>query len=214
MTLPWPRIHSALFLAWAAEARASELNDPEAMALATVDENGLPDIRMVLMKGFDDQEIVFYTNAESAKGREIASTPKAAVLFHWKSLRRQIRIRGSVSSVSDAEADAYFGSRHRSSRIGAWASAQSRPLDSRATLEEAGRRLRCKVPRSGRAAPSLLEGFSHCANRLRVLEGRRAPAARSYRLHARRHRLVQAAALSVTALHLLRVNLFTAERVR
>lgn len=126
-----------LFQAWTAEARASEINDAEAMALATVDPDGLPDVRMVLLKGFDERGVVFYTNADSTKGRELAATPKAAVLFHWKSLRRQIRVRGAVSPVSDAEADAYYASRPRASRIGAWASAQSRPLDSRATLEKA-----------------------------------------------------------------------------
>lgn len=129
-----------LFSVWLDEARRTEINDPEAMALATVDSDGLPDVRMVLMKGFDAGGIVFYTNRESAKGRELAATPKAAALFHWKSLRRQVRIRGPVSGVSDGEADAYFATRHRSSQIGAWASAQSRPLSDRATLEAAADR--------------------------------------------------------------------------
>ncbi len=148
-----------LFQNWTAEARAKELNDPEAMALATVDENGLPDVRMVLMKGFDARGVVFYTNAESAKGREIAATPKAAVLFHWKSLRRQIRIRGAVSVVTDAEADAYFNSRHRQSRIGAWASQQSRPLDSRKTMEDAAASFDQKFPGEDVPRPAYWKGF-------------------------------------------------------
>jgi pyridoxamine 5'-phosphate oxidase len=127
----------ALVDAWLAEAGKSEPNDPNAMALATVDADGLPDVRMVLLKGFDARGFVFYTNEESAKGRQLAAAPKAAALFHWKSLRRQIRLRGAVTLVSDEEADAYFASRPRASRIGAWASAQSRPLESRLSLEMA-----------------------------------------------------------------------------
>jgi pyridoxamine 5'-phosphate oxidase len=127
----------ALFAAWFADAVASEPNDPNAMALSTVDENGLPDVRMVLMKGYDPDGFVFYTNTESAKGRELAAVPKAAAAFHWKSLRRQVRLRGPAERVSDAEADAYFASRPRDSRIGAWASKQSRPLESRFALEKA-----------------------------------------------------------------------------
>ena len=127
----------ALFASWFAEAEASEPNDPNAMALSTVDETGLPDVRMVLMKGFDSEGFVFYTNTESAKGRELAAVPKAAAVFHWKSLRRQVRLRGPAERVSEAEADAYFASRPRDSRIGAWASKQSRPLESRFALEKA-----------------------------------------------------------------------------
>jgi pyridoxamine 5'-phosphate oxidase len=107
------------------------------MALATVDESGLPDARMVLLKDWSESGFVFYTNAESAKGRQLAATMKAAALFHWKSLRRQVRLRGPVELVSDAESDAYFASRPRDSRIGAWASRQSRPLESRFALEKA-----------------------------------------------------------------------------
>jgi pyridoxamine 5'-phosphate oxidase len=130
----------ALFHAWMAEAEASEPNDPNAMALATVDDAGLPDVRTVLLKGVDDASspergFVFYTNFESAKGRELLATPKAALLFHWKSLGRQIRVRGAVTLVSHQEADAYFASRPPMSRIGAWASQQSRPLSSREVLE-------------------------------------------------------------------------------
>lgn len=127
----------ALFRAWFAEAQASEINDPNGMALATADAAGLPDLRMVLMKEFDARGIVFYTNGESAKGRQLAENAQAAILFHWKSLRRQIRLRGPVEWVSEAESDAYFASRPRDSRIGAWASKQSRPLESRFALEKA-----------------------------------------------------------------------------
>lgn len=125
----------ALFDAWYKEAESAEINDPNAVALATTDRDGMPSARMVLLKGADARGFVFYTNLESRKGRELAATPKAALLFHWKSLRRQVRVQGAVSAVSDAEADAYFASRPRASRIGAWASAQSRPLESRFALE-------------------------------------------------------------------------------
>jgi pyridoxamine 5'-phosphate oxidase len=126
-----------LFKLWLEEARTTEVNDPEAMTLATVDADGLPDARMVLCKGVDERGIVFYTNIESAKGRELKGQPRAAALFHWKSLRRQARFRGAVSEVTVSESDAYFASRPRGSQIGAWASAQSRPLASRADLEAA-----------------------------------------------------------------------------
>lgn len=126
-----------LFSAWMAEAEKAELNDPNAMALASSDSDGLPNVRMVLLKGFDQRGFVFYTNTESHKGGEVGASMKAALLFHWKSLRRQVRVRGPVEMVSDAEADAYFQSRPRDSRIGAWASQQSRPLESRVALEEA-----------------------------------------------------------------------------
>jgi pyridoxamine 5'-phosphate oxidase len=127
----------ALFEAWFAEASEREVNDPNAMTLATVDPDGLPDARMVLLKGLEPGGFVFYTNSESAKGAELTYNMKAALVFHWKSLRRQVRIRGPVALVSDAEADAYFASRPRDSRIGAWASKQSRPLESRFALEKA-----------------------------------------------------------------------------
>jgi pyridoxamine 5'-phosphate oxidase len=126
-----------LFESWLKDATSREPNDPNAMALATVDTDGLPNVRMVLLKGFDPAGFVFYTNLESQKGGELAATGKAALLFHWKSLRRQVRVRGPVTPVSDAEADAYFASRPRGSRIGAWASRQSRPLESRFALEKA-----------------------------------------------------------------------------
>lgn len=124
-----------LFAEWFAEARASEPNDPEGMALATADASGRPSVRMVLLKGHDPDGFVFYTNEESAKAEQLASNPRAALLFHWKSLRRQVRVEGRVEQVSDAQADDYFASRARDSQLGAWASDQSRPLDSRATFE-------------------------------------------------------------------------------
>jgi pyridoxamine 5'-phosphate oxidase len=125
----------ALFAEWLKDAEKSEPNDPNAMTLATVDEEGLPNARMVLLKDFDALGFVFYTNYESQKGQEIQATMKAALVFHWKSLRRQVRVRGIVEKVTAAEADAYFNSRPRDSRIGAWASAQSRPLEGRFALE-------------------------------------------------------------------------------
>lgn len=130
----------ALFETWLAAAQKSEINDPNAMAIASVDEDGLPNVRMVLLKGLDaadvpDRGFVFYTNFEGTKGRELLAHPKAALVFHWKSLERQVRVRGKVSVVSDAEADAYYASRPRLSRIGAWASDQSRPLEGRFALE-------------------------------------------------------------------------------
>ncbi|MDL2401092.1 pyridoxamine 5'-phosphate oxidase [Rhizobium mayense] len=126
-----------LFASWLREAEATEPNDPNAVALATVDKDGLPNVRMVLLKGFDSDGFVFYTNFESQKGQEILSQKKAAMCFHWKSLRRQVRLRGLVEVVSDKEADEYFKTRARGSRIGAWASKQSRPLEGRFALEKA-----------------------------------------------------------------------------
>ncbi|NVJ98284.1 MAG: pyridoxamine 5'-phosphate oxidase [Alphaproteobacteria bacterium] len=122
---------------WIAEATASEANDPTAMALATSTPDGFPSVRMVLMKGCDAEGIVFYTNLDSRKGNELAENPKAAILFHWKTLRRQIRIEGEVEAVSAEEADAYFASRPRASRIGAWASKQSREMQGRFEFEAA-----------------------------------------------------------------------------
>ncbi|WP_299654533.1 pyridoxamine 5'-phosphate oxidase [Methylobacterium sp.] len=131
-TDPW-----GLFGTWMAEAEAKELNDPNAMALATAGADGLPDVRVVLLKGVDARGFVFYTNVESAKGDELRENPQAALVLHWKSLRRQVRARGPVTRVTPEEADAYFASRARNSRIGAHASRQSRPLADRATLEQA-----------------------------------------------------------------------------
>jgi pyridoxamine 5'-phosphate oxidase len=126
-----------VFKLWLEEASATEINDPEAMTIATVDGDGLPDARMVLCKGVDARGIVFYTNIESAKGSELRGQPRAAALFHWKSLRRQARFRGPIAQVTAAESDAYFASRPRGSQIGAWASQQSRPLTARGDLEAA-----------------------------------------------------------------------------
>lgn len=125
----------ALFCEWLEAAKAREPNDANAVALATADADGLPDCRMVLLKDADARGFTFYSNTGSAKGRQLAANPQAALLFHWKSLRRQVRVRGPVEPVSAAEADAYFASRARESRIGAWASEQSRPLEGRFALE-------------------------------------------------------------------------------
>ncbi len=125
----------ALFDAWYVEAKTSEVNDPNAVALATADEDGRPSVRMVLLKGHGPDGFLIYTNRESRKAGDLAANPNAALLFHWKSLRRQIRIEGAVELATDAESDAYFASRGRDSQLGAWASEQSRPLDTRATFE-------------------------------------------------------------------------------
>lgn len=125
-----------LFRDWFAQARETEINDSNAVALATADAEARPSLRMVLLKGFDERGFVFYTNRESRKAGELAANPHAALLFHWKSLRRQVRIEGRVSLASDEESDAYFASRSRDSQLGAWASDQSQPLDRRETFEQ------------------------------------------------------------------------------
>lgn len=170
----------SLFDEWFADARASEPDLPEAMSVATADASGRPSSRMVLLKAHGPDGFVFYTHAGSAKGRQLAENPRAALLFHWKSLGRQVRIEGSVEPVGDAEADAYFASRARDSQLGAWASEQSRPLDSQATferrIEEAKQRFAGQdVPRppdwSGyRVVPERIEFWTE----------------RPYRLHERR----------------------------
>jgi len=126
----------ALFTDWMAEARASELNDSNAMSLATVDGEGFPDVRMVLLKGIDERGFAFYTNEDSQKGQQLKVSGKAALCFHWKSIRRQIRVRGHVVAIKGQEADDYFRSRARGSQLGAWSSDQSRPVDSRDVLEQ------------------------------------------------------------------------------
>src|SRR5712692_7291312 len=126
-----------LFSVWFEEAAKSEPRDPTAMSLATIDAEGLPNVRMVLMKGFDERGFVFYTNTESQKGRELDESRKGALLFHWKSSNRQVRLRGPVERVADTDADAYFATRPRLAQIGAWASKQSEPLESRLALEKA-----------------------------------------------------------------------------
>jgi pyridoxamine 5'-phosphate oxidase len=154
----------ALFAGWLRDAEVGEPNDPNAMALATVDADGLPNVRMVLLKGVDGADathrgFVFYTNLESAKGVELLTAHKAALCFHWKSLRRQVRVRGLVSAVDDAEADAYFASRARGSRLGAWASAQSRPLESRFALEKAVAMVTARYPIGEIPRPPHWSGF-------------------------------------------------------
>ena len=148
-----------LFAEWLEEARASEPNDPTAMSVATADADGLPNVRMTLLKEFDERGFVFYTNFESQKGTEILASRKAALGFHWKSLRRQVRIRGPVEVVSDEEADAYYKSRPRDSRIGAWASQQSRPLESRFALEKAVARYAAKYAIGEVPRPPHWSGF-------------------------------------------------------
>jgi len=148
-----------LFAEWLDDATKSEPNDPNGMALATVDTEGMPDVRMVLLKGLDERGFVFYTNFESAKGTQILATHKAALLFHWKSLRRQVRVRGAVEVVTDAEADAYYETRPRGSRIGAWASKQSRPLESRFALEKAVAEYTARHPIGAIPRPPHWSGF-------------------------------------------------------
>ena len=155
----------ALFETWLSDATAHEPNDPNAMALATVDSTGMPNVRMVLLKGLDDgtrgtaRGFVFYTNWESAKGQELQAQGKSALCFHWKSLRRQVRVRGLVAGVSPAEADAYYATRARGSRLGAWASAQSRPLESRFALEKAVARMTARYPLGEIPRPPHWSGF-------------------------------------------------------
>ena len=141
-----------LFKSWMTQAEASEPNDPNAMALATADANGVPNVRMVLLKGVDASGFVFYSNAGSIKGGELAQNSHAAINFHWKSLRKAVRVQGTVAQVSDAEADAYFATRPKDSQIGAWASPQSRPMEGRFVFEKSlaeygVKYALCKVPR-------------------------------------------------------------------
>ncbi|WP_341633197.1 pyridoxamine 5'-phosphate oxidase [Sphingomonas agri] len=170
----------ALFDKWFAEARAAELSDPEAMALATVNEAGRPSVRMVLLKGHGQDGFVFYTNEESAKGRELARNPNAALLFHWKSLRRQVRLEGAVARVSNAEADAYFATRARDSQLGAWASDQSRPLANRSTFEARFEEMKRRF--EGRDVPRPLNwgGYRLVPDRIEFWTDR------EHRLHERR----------------------------
>jgi len=149
----------ALFAAWMEEARRSEPNDPNAMALATAGADGFPDVRMVLLKGFDEDGFVFYTNLESAKARQLREHPQAALAFHWKSLRRQVRVRGHVTPVSEAEADAYFATRPRLAQIGAWASRQSSPLESRLAFEKAVAAVTARYPLGTIPRPPFWSGF-------------------------------------------------------
>ena len=149
----------ALFAAWMEEASRSEPSDPNALALATAGADGFPDVRRVLLKGFDQDGFVFYTNLESAKALELHERPEAALLFHWKSLRRQVRVRGTVTPVSEAEADAYFATRPRLAQIGAWASKQSSPLESRLAFEKAVAVVTARHPLGAIPRPPFWSGF-------------------------------------------------------
>ena len=149
----------ALFDAWYAEAKTAEINDPDAMSLATATPGGSPSVRMVLLKGHGPDGFIFYTNADSRKGGELAANPRAALLLHWKSLRRQVRIEGKVEQVSTDVADAYFASRSRDSHVGAWASDQSRPLDARATFEARYDEARSRFEGSDVPRPPRWTGF-------------------------------------------------------
>jgi pyridoxamine 5'-phosphate oxidase len=148
-----------LFATWFAEAKRAEPVNPEAMTLATVDGQGMPNARMVLLKGFDEQGFVFYTNLDSVKGHELADAPKAALTFYWKSLQRQVRLRGTVEPVSAQEADAYFATRSRMAQIGAWASNQSAPLESRMAFEKAVARFTAKFGIGAVPRPSHWSGY-------------------------------------------------------
>jgi pyridoxamine 5'-phosphate oxidase len=168
-----------LFAAWLDDATKAEPNDPNGLALATVDEDGMPNVRMVLLKGFDEAGFVFYTNFESVKGKELLTSRKAAMCFHWKSLRRQVRVRGQVEIVSDAEADAYYATRPRGSRIGAWASKQSRPLEGRFALEKAVAEYTLKFGVGDIPRPSYWSGFRLVPNSIEFWHNRQ------FRLHDR-----------------------------
>jgi pyridoxamine 5'-phosphate oxidase len=170
----------ALFEAWFAEAKTSEPNDPNAMTVATVDADGQPSARMVLLKGHDARGFVFYTNQQSRKAAALAANPQAALLFHWKSLRRQVRIEGPVTPVTDAEADAYFASRARASQIGAWASDQSRPLDARATFEARYAAIEAHYAGRDLPRPPHWSGYRVRPERIEFWQDR------EYRLHERR----------------------------
>ena len=170
----------SLFESWFAEARESEPNDPNAMALATADAAGRPSVRMVLLKGHDTRGFAFYTNLDSRKGGDIAANPNAALLFHWKTLRRQVRIEGAVEQVGEAEADAYFASRSRDSRLGAWASDQSRPLDRRETFEARYVEMRQRFEDGEVPRPPRWSGFRVVPRRIEFWTDR------LHRLHERR----------------------------
>jgi pyridoxamine 5'-phosphate oxidase len=171
----------AQFQEWFAEAQAKESDLPEAMTLATVDDSGVPDARMVLLKDADDSGFVFYTNSESAKGQQLASNPFTALVFHWKSLKRQVRVRGRVEPVSADEADAYFSSRARGAQIGAWASDQSREMDSAYDLEKAVARFTARFGISAIPRPPHWNGYRVIPEAIEFWEER------LFRLHKREH---------------------------
>ncbi|MEH6757387.1 MAG: pyridoxamine 5'-phosphate oxidase [Parasphingorhabdus sp.] len=168
------------FDSWFAKARETELNDGNAMTIATADADGQPSARMVLLKGHGPDGFIFYTNKESRKASDIASNHKAAILFHWKSLRRQIRIEGSLSTVPDNVADAYFATRSRDSQLGAWASDQSRPLDSRATFESRFEEVRARFDGRDVPRPPYWSGYCLTPQRFEFWQDR------EHRLHERR----------------------------
>ncbi|GLQ06544.1 pyridoxamine 5'-phosphate oxidase [Sneathiella chinensis] len=168
------------FESWLKEAEKSELNDANAMSLATVNEEGQPSVRMVLLKEVDERGFTFYTNFESQKGRELLATRKAALCFHWKSLRRVVRVEGDIEVVSDEEADSYFNSRARDSRIGAWASQQSRPMEGRFTLEAAVAKYAAKYAVGTIPRPEYWSGFRVIPNRIEFWKDK------PFRLHERR----------------------------
>jgi pyridoxamine 5'-phosphate oxidase len=173
-----------IFDEWMREASASEINDPNAMSLATVSPDGWPSVRTVLLKGLDpagkaERGFVFYTNLDSHKGRDLKSTPRAALLFHWKSLRRQIRIEGTVTTVSTQEADAYFASRPRGARIGAWASRQSALLEGRGMLEDRVREMEARFGENEVPRPDFWSGFRVTPRRMEFWQDRQ------FRLHDR-----------------------------
>lgn len=170
----------ALFDLWYGEAREAELNDSNAMALATVDAAGRPSVRMVLLKGHGPDGFVFYTNFEGRKAQDLLANPNAALLFHWKSLRRQIRIEGPVEIVPDATADAYFATRSRDSQLGAWASDQSRPLDSRETFMARFAEVQARFEGGDVPRPPHWSGFRVAPDRIEFWQDR------EYRLHERR----------------------------
>lgn len=169
-----------LFDTWYREARGTELNDSNAMALATADADGRPSVRMVLLKGYDANGFVFYTNQRSRKGAQLAGNGHVALLFHWKSLRRQIRIEGAISPVTAAEADAYFASRARDSQLGAWASLQSEPLDRRETFEARFEDVRALYDGQDVPRPPHWGGYRVAPERMEFWEDR------AHRLHHRR----------------------------
>lgn len=168
-----------LFGSWLAAAEAAEPSDANAMALATATPDGMPAVRVVLLKGHDRGGFVFYTNLESAKGRDLAANPRAELCFHWKSLKRQVRIAGAVGPVGEAEADAYFASRPRASRIGAWASRQSRPLDRRETFDARIAELDARFPGEAVPRPEFWSGFRLVPERFEFWQDR------AFRLHDR-----------------------------
>jgi pyridoxamine 5'-phosphate oxidase len=170
----------ALFDEWLTEARTAEVNDPEAMALATVGPDGQPAVRMVLLKGHGPDGFVFYTNEQSAKGAQLAANPRAELLFHWKTLRRQVRVGGPVERVPDGQADAYFATRARDSQLGAWASDQSHPLDSRATFEDRFEEVKRRFEGQDVPRPPHWRGYRVLPDRIEFWSDR------PHRLHERR----------------------------